>query len=80
MGALHREVGMNVQRDKVLLRRLQLCRADIVTTIGNELLPPSPQSLRILAEIQLSIMATEAAIQDKSDAAFHREFLMEVAA
>ena len=68
------------QRDRKLLRRLQLCRADIVATIGDSVLPPSPQSLRILAELQLSIMATEAAIRDKSDPAFHREFLMEAAA
>jgi len=71
---------MKTQRDKMLLRRLQLCRADIVATIGDDVLPPSPQSLRILAELQLSIMATEAAIHDKADPAFHREFLMEAAA
>jgi hypothetical protein len=71
---------MKVQRDNMLLRRLQLCRADIVATLGDSPLPPNPQSLRMLADLQLSIMATEAAIGDKSDPTFENEFLMEAAA
>jgi len=66
---------MRVQRDNMLLRRLQLCRADMVATLGDSSLPSSPQSLRML-----SIMATEAAIGDKSDPTFENEFLMEAAA
>ena len=71
---------MKIQRDKLLLRRLQLCRADIVATLGNSTLAPSPLSLRTLADIQLSIMAIEAAIGDKRDPEFEHEFLMEAAA
>ena len=68
------------QRDKTLLRRLQLCRSDIVASLGDSSLPPSPLSLRSLADIQLSIMAIEAAVADQSDSHFRREFLMEAAA
>ena len=71
---------MPTQRDKMLLRRLRLCRADIVATLGDSILPPSPMSLRTLGDIQLSIMAVEAAIEDKRDREFEREFLMEAAA
>ncbi|HWP15318.1 MAG TPA: hypothetical protein VNM46_06810 [Xanthobacteraceae bacterium] len=71
---------MMAQREKILLRRLQLCRADIVATIGDSALPPSPMSLRTLADIQLSIMAIEAAVEDRCDPHFEREFLMEAAA
>ena len=71
---------MKVQRDNMLLRRLQLCRADIVSTLGDSPLPPSPQSLRMLADLHLSIMAIEAAIGNRSDPTFEYEFLMEVPA
>jgi hypothetical protein len=71
---------MKASRDEMLLRRFRLCRADIVATIAESSLPPSPQSLRHLADLQLSIMAVEAAIQDKADATFKGEFLMEAAA
>jgi hypothetical protein len=71
---------MKAQRDGMLLRRFQLCRADIVATLGESALPPSPQSLRMLADLQLSIMAVEAAIGDKSDSTFRYELLMEAAA
>ena len=71
---------MQAQRDKTLLRRLQLCRADIVAAIGESLLPPSPLSLRALADIQLSIMAIESSVADQSDPSFARDFLMEAAA
>jgi hypothetical protein len=70
---------MKAQRERTLLRRLQLCRADIVAAIGDSLLPPSPQSLRTLADLQLSIMAVEAAIENRSDSHFEREFLVEAA-
>ena len=78
--ASHREAQMKTQLDKILLRRLQLCRADIVATLADTFLPPSPQSIRMLSEIQLSIMAIEAAIRDKSEPTFQSEFLMEAAA
>jgi len=71
---------MKAQRAQTLLRRLQLCRADIVETLGASPLPPSPMSLRTLGDLQLSIMAIEAAIEDRSDSYFEREFLMEAAA
>jgi len=50
---------MKAQRAKILLRRLQLCRADIVETLGANPLPPSPMSLRTLGDLQLSIMAID---------------------
>lgn len=71
---------MTAQCEKILLRRLQLCRADMVAAIGDCLLPPSPQSLRSLADLQLSIMAVEAAMGNRSDPLFERQFLMEAAA
>ena len=71
---------MKVQRDNMPLRRLQLCRAHIVPIFGDSPLPPSPRSLRMLADLQLSIMATEAAIGDKSDPTFEKESWMEAAA
>ena len=71
---------MKVHRDEVLLRRFRLCRADIVATLADSVLPPNPQSLRILADLQLSIMAVEAAMKDKADPTFAREFLTGVAA
>ena len=71
---------MKAQRAKILLRRLQLCRADIVETLGANPLPTSPMSLRTLGDLQLSIMAIEAAIENRSDSSFEREFLMEAAA
>lgn len=71
---------MKVHSDEILLRRFQLCRADIVASMAAHPLPPSPQSLRTLAELQLSIMAVESAIRDKADPRFEYEFLSQVAA
>ena len=71
---------MEADRDDLLLRRFRLCRADIIATLGESALPPSPQSLRLLGDLQLAIMATEAAIRDKSNSAFHREYLERAAA
>jgi hypothetical protein len=67
-------------QDETLLRRFRLCRADIVATLGSNTLPPSPQSLRLLADLQLAIMATEAAIGDKTDPQFDYQSVREVAA
>jgi hypothetical protein len=80
MGRRITEACMKVHRDEILLRRFRLSRADIVATIAESVLPPSPQSLRTLADLQLSIMAVEAAIRDKADPNFASEFLMEAAA
>ena len=66
---------MQTHRDEMLLRRFRLCRADIVATLGSDTLPPSPQSLRLLAHLQLAIMATEAAINDRTDAQFEWQLL-----
>ena len=71
---------MEADRDDLLLRRFRLCRADIIATLGESPLPPSPQSLRLLGDLQLAIMATEAAIRDKSNSAFCREYFERVAA
>jgi hypothetical protein len=65
---------MEPDRAEMLLRRFRLCRADIVETIGSSALPPSPQSLRSLAELQLAIMAIEASIADKADIAFLSDY------
>jgi hypothetical protein len=48
--------------------------------MGDSSLPPSPLSLRSLADLQLSIMAIEAAVADRSNPHFDREFRMEAAA
>ena len=66
---------MEPNRAEILLRRFRLCRADIVETISSSALPPSPQSLRSLAELQLAIMATEASIADKADIGFLSDYL-----
>ena len=71
---------MKVHSDEILLRRFQLCRADIVASIAANPLPPSPRSLRALADLQLSIMAVESAIRDKADPDFECEFLTDAAA
>ena len=71
---------MKVHSDEILLRRFQLCRADVVASIAANPLPPNPRSLRALADLQLSIMAVESAIRDKTDPAFECEFLTEAAA
>jgi hypothetical protein len=67
-------------RETTLLRRLQLCRADFVAAMGDSSLPPSPLSLRSLADLQLSIMAIEAAVANRSNPQFDLEFRMEFAA
>jgi hypothetical protein len=70
---------MQAGRDRILLRRFRLCRADVVAQIGASPLPPHPKSVQHLAELQLAIMAIEAAIADKADAGFFSECI-EVAA
>jgi hypothetical protein len=65
--------------DAFLLQRLRLCRADIIAAIGTSDRPPRATTLRQLADLQLVIMATEAAIKDKSDTAFLRLFETEAA-
>ena len=65
---------MKTLRDVFLLRKLQLCRADMVTAISACESPPSPKTLRELADLQLVIMATEAVIADKSDLCFVDQF------
>jgi hypothetical protein len=71
---------MKIHSDEILLRRFQLCRADIVASIAANPLPPNPQSLRALADLQLSIMAVESAIRDKAEHDFERERLTGAAA
>ena len=71
---------MEANRDELLLRRFRLCRADIIATLGESSLPPSPHSLRLLGDLQLAIMATEGAIRDKSNSTFCKEYLTRVAA
>ena len=66
---------MEPNRAEILLRRFRLCRADIVETINSSALPPSPQSLRSLAELQLGIMATKVSIADKADIGFLSDYL-----
>ena len=61
-------------QDARLLRTLRLCRADFIAAVGAGDRPPQRRTLRELADLQLVIMAAEAAIADKSDAAFLREF------
>jgi hypothetical protein len=70
---------MELGRDRILLRRFRLCRADVVAELGASSLPPHPKSVQHLAELQLAIMAIEGAIADKADADFVSEYL-EVAA
>ena len=48
--------------------------------MGTSSRPPNAAMLRELAELQLVIMATEAAIADKSDAEFAREWMQKAAA
>ena len=65
---------MSVFRDKALLQRFRLCRADLVSAIGTSEHPPHPTTMRDLADLQLAIMATEQVIRDKQDASFLRSF------
>jgi len=65
---------MKSLRDTLLLQKLRLCRADVVEAMGASDTTPAPKTLRELAELQLVIMATEAAIADKSDASFFLKF------
>ena len=71
---------MEARLDELLLRRFRLCRADMIASFSASALPPHPQSLRNLADLQLAIMATEAAINDKADFGFLSEYLEDVAA
>jgi hypothetical protein len=61
-------------RDGELLQKFRLCRADMVDALGASEQPPHPKTLRELADLQLVIMATEAAIADKSDSHFLQQF------
>ena len=65
---------MSVFRDKALLQRFRLCRADLIAAIGASEHPPHPTTLRELADLQLVIMATEQVIRDKQDAGFLHSF------
>jgi hypothetical protein len=65
---------MKTLRDGELLQRFRLCRADMVDALSASERPPHPRTLRELADLQLVIMATEAAISDKSDSYFLRQF------
>jgi len=65
---------MSAFRDRALLQRFRLCRADMVEAIGASQAPPNPSTLRELAELQLVVMAIEQAINDKQDASFMRSF------
>ena len=66
--------------DEVLLRRLRLCRADLLSSLQTGRLPPNSRSLREIADLQLAIMATEGVIADKSSPDFRREYHAEQAA
>jgi hypothetical protein len=65
---------MTTLRDGELLQKFRLCRPDMVDALGASEQPPHPRTLRELADLQLVIMATEAAIADKSDYYFLRQF------
>jgi hypothetical protein len=65
---------MSVFREKALLQKFRLCRADIVAAIGASENAPHPTTLRELADLQLAIMATEQVIKDKQDAGFVHSF------
>jgi hypothetical protein len=65
---------MKALRDGELLQKFRLCRADMVDALGASEEPPHPKTLRELADLQLVIMATEAAIADKSDSYFLQQF------
>lgn len=65
---------MTLLRDKALLHRFRLCRADLVDAMGASERAPHPTTLRELAELQLVIMATEQAIKDKQEEGFARSF------
>jgi hypothetical protein len=65
---------MKALRDGELLQKFRLCRADMVDAISACERPPHPRTLRELADLQLVIMATEAAIADKSDSLFLQQF------
>jgi hypothetical protein len=67
-------------REAKLLRTFRLCRADVVAALSSRSEPPTPTMLRELAELQLVIMATEAAIADKAKADFLKEFEEQAAA
>jgi hypothetical protein len=66
--------------EKAVLDRLRLCRADVLAEISNGEGPPSLKTLRELADLQLTIMATEAVILDKSDSSFMAEYERDAAA
>jgi len=66
--------------DQSLLRRLRLCRADLLSGLQTGRLPPNSNSLREIADLQLAIMATEAVIADKSSPDFCREYRADQAA
>jgi hypothetical protein len=65
---------MTTPGDNFLLHRFRLCRADMIAALSVHSHPPDAKTLRDLADLQLAIMATEAAIADKTDAAFLAEF------
>jgi hypothetical protein len=67
-------------REAKLLRTFRLCRADVVAALSSRSEPPTPTMLRELAELQLVIMATEAAIADKAKADVLKEFEEQAAA
>ena len=71
---------MRALRDAFLLRKMRLCRADMVAAMSASELPPNPKTLRELADLQLVIIAIEGAIADKSDAGFLRQFEAQAAA
>ena len=65
---------MSMLQDMARLKRLRLCRADVVSAMSASERSPNSATLRELSELQLVIMATEQAIRDKQDAEFLRSF------
>jgi len=65
---------MPMLQDMALLKRLRLCRADVVSAMSACEHSPNSATLRELSELQLVIMATEQAIRDKQDAGFLHSF------
>jgi hypothetical protein len=65
--------------DEILLRRFRLCRADLIAALKTGQMPANSTTLREIADLQLTIMATEAAIYDKKNPEFLSEWEQEAA-
>ena len=54
-------------QDHALLQIFRTCRADFISALSERSQPPCCKTLRELADLQLAIMAMEAAIAEKGE-------------